>query len=175
MSWLEIGELTNVEMGSLDRPDRTMSYWLLGLCYDPLLMCYQNGEIEGRIVIGCEAVKGHSEWQLTLRKDLRWSDGKPITLEEVIKALSTSFIAPIIKEIKPDGRTQLRIRLSQEEPLFPSCACAISAHSLPTQPSSYRVTSGAYRLTALPSGYHDPLLSSTMLITIVVRIPASIG
>ena len=145
LSWLEIGELTNAEIGSLDRPDRTMSYWLLGLCYDPLLMCYQNGEIEGRIAIGCEAVKGHSEWQLTLRKDLRWSDGKPITLEEVIKALSTSFIAPIITEIKPDGRTQLRIRLSQEEPLFPLRLRYIypfPSHS--TEP--YRVISGAYRL-----------------------------
>ena len=108
-------------------------------------MSYQNGEIEKRLAISCEGVQGHSEWQLTLRKDLRWSDGKPIILEEVIEAFSASRIAPIITEIKPDGKTQLRIRLSQEEPLFPSWLryiCPLPSHS--AQP--YHVTSGAYQL-----------------------------
>ena len=82
-------------------------------------MYHRNGEIEGQLVIACEAVKGNSQWQLTLREDLRWSDGKPITLEEVIAAFSKSRIAPIITEIKPDGKTQLRVQLSQEEALFP--------------------------------------------------------
>ena len=145
LGWLEIGELTDVEMGSLDRPDPILFSWLQFLCYDPLLMSYQNGGIEERLAIGCEAVKGNSQWQLILRKDLRWSDGKPITLEEVIEAFFASHIAPIITEIKPDGKTQLRIRLSQEEPLFPSWLryiCPLPSHS--TQP--YRVISGAYRL-----------------------------
>ena len=88
VSWLEIGELSSIEMGSLERPDPILSYWLQHLCYDPLLMSHRNGEIEGRLVIDCEPVKGNSQWQLTLRKDLRWSDGKPITLEEVIAAFS---------------------------------------------------------------------------------------
>ena len=111
LSWLEIGELTDIKMGSLDRPDVRMNFWLQYLCYDPLMMYYRNGEIEGRLAIGCEAVKGNSEWQLTLRKDLYWSDGKPITLKEVIKAFVAGRIAPIITEIKPDGKVQLRIRL----------------------------------------------------------------
>ena len=145
LNWLEIGELSSIEMGSLDRPDPILSFWLQYLCYDPLLMYYRNGEIEGRLAVSCEAVKGNSEWQLTLRKDLRWSNGKPITHEEVIKAFSVSHIAPIITEIKPDGKTQLRIRLSQAEPLFPLRLRYISplpSHS--TQP--YRVISGPYRL-----------------------------
>ena len=70
LSWLEIGELTDIKMGSLDRPDVRMNFWLQYLCYDPLMMYYRNGEIEGRLAIGCEAVKGDSQWQLTLRKDL---------------------------------------------------------------------------------------------------------
>ena len=143
--WLEIGELTDIELGSLDRPDPILFSWLQFLCYDPLLMSYQNGDIEGRLAISCEAVGGHSQWQLTLRKDLRWTDGKPITLEEVIEAFFASRLAPIITEIKPNGKTQLRIRLSQEEPLFPSWLryiCPLPSHS--TQP--YRVISGAYRL-----------------------------
>ena len=145
LNWLEIGELSSIEMGSLDRPDPILSFWLQYLCYDPLLMYYRNGEIEGRLATSCEAVKEYSEWQLTLRKDLRWSDGKPIILEDVIAALSASHIAPIIAEIKPDGKTQLRIRLSRAEALFPLRLRYISplpSHS--AQP--YRVISGAYRL-----------------------------
>ncbi len=144
-SWIEIGELTDVELGSLDHPDPILFSWLQFLCYEPLLMSYQNGEIEERLAIGCEPVQGHSEWQLTLREDLRWSDGKPITFEEVIEAFSASRIAPIITEIKPEGKIQLRIRLSQAEALFPfwlRYICPLPSHSI--QP--YSVTSGAYQL-----------------------------
>ena len=145
VSWLEIGELIPIEMGSLDRPHPALSFWLQNLCYDPLLVCHRNGEIEGRLATGCEAVQGNSEWQLTLRKDLRWSDGKPITLEEVIAAFSADHIAPIIEEIKPDGKTQLRVQLSQEEPLFPFHLRSISP--LPSHAAQpYKVTSGPYRL-----------------------------
>ena len=145
VGWIEIGELIPAEMGFLDRPHPALSFWLQNLCYDPLLVYHRNGEIEGRLAIGCEAAKRNSQWQLTLREDLRWSDGKPITLEEVIAAFSESRIAPIITEIKPDGKTQLRVQLSQEEPLFPFYLrgiCPFPAHS--SQP--YRVTSGPYRL-----------------------------
>ena len=145
VSWLEIGELIPVEMGFLDRPHPVLSFWLQHLCYDPLLVYHRNGEIEGRLATGCKAVKGNSQWQLTLREDLRWSDGKPITHEEVIAAFSESRIAPIIAEIKPEGKTQLRVQLSQEEPFFPFRLCGISP--LPCHSSQpYKVTSGPYRL-----------------------------
>ena len=108
-------------------------------------MYHRNGEIEGRLATACEAVKGKSQWQLTLRDDLRWSDGKPITFEEIIAAFSKSRIAPIITEIKPDGKTQLRVQLSQEEALFPLHLSGIFVHpSHASQP--YRVTSGPYQL-----------------------------
>ena len=145
VSWLEIGELIPVEMGFLDRPHPALRFWLQHLCYDPLLVYHRSGEIEGRLATGCEAVKGNSQWQLTLRGALRWSDGKPITLEEVIAAFFESRIAPIITEIKPEGKTQLRVQLSQEEPLFPfhlRSTFPLPSHS--SQP--YRVTSGPYRL-----------------------------
>ncbi len=145
LSWLEIGEVILSKKGDLGDPDPVLNFWLQNLCYDPLLVSYRNGEIEGRLATDCEAVKGHSQWYLTLRKDLRWSDGKPITLEEIIKAFSTSKIAPIIEEIKPDGETNLRIQLSQEYPLFPfrlDSVFVLPSHS--THP--YHVISGAYRL-----------------------------
>ena len=142
---LEIGEFIPVETDPSDRLHPVLNFWLQNLCYDPLLVYHRNGEIEGRLAIACEAVKGNSEWQLTLREDLRWSDGKPITFEEVITAFSESRIAPIITEIKPDGKTQIRVQLSQEKPLFPLYVrgiCPFPSHS--AQP--YRVTSGPYQL-----------------------------
>ncbi len=145
VGWLEIGELTPPKMGSSDRSDPVLSFWLQHLCYDPLLVYRQNGTIEGRLATGFEAMRGNSQWQLTLREDLRWSDGKSITLDEIIKAFSESRIAPIIVEIKQDGKNQLRVQLSQEEPLFPFYLRGICPHpSHSSQP--YRVTSGPYRL-----------------------------
>ena len=90
-------------------------------------------------------MQGNSEWHLTLRDDLRWSDGKPITIEEVIAAFAASRIAPIIKEMKPDGRTQLRVQLTQEDPFFPlrlRNICPLPSHA----PQPYRVISGPYRV-----------------------------
>jgi len=145
VSRLEIGEFIPVETDSSDWLHPVLNFWLQNLCYDPLLVYHRNGEIEGRLATACEAVKGYSEWQLTLRKDLRWSDGKPITFEEITTAFSKSRIASSITEIKPDGKTQLRVQLSQEEPLFPfhlRGICPFPSHS----PRPYRVTSGPYQL-----------------------------
>ena len=154
VGWLEIGELVPVEMGFLDRPPPALNFWLQNLCYDPLLVYHRNGEIDGRLATACEAVKGNSQWQLTLRADLRWSDGKPITLEEVISAFSASRIAPIITEIKSESTTQLRVQLSQEEALFPLHLRGIFVHPsplVPTLPRDLRPLS----VEALWSGCHD--------------------
>ncbi len=145
VGWLEIGEVIPVETDPSDRLHPALNFWIQNLCYDPLLVYHRNGEIEGRLATACEAVKRYSEWQLTLREDLRWSDGKPITLEEVIAAFSDSRIAPIITEIKPDGKTQLRVQLSQEESLFPLHLSGIFVHPSHS-PQPYRVTSGPYQL-----------------------------
>ena len=145
VGWLEIGELIPAETVPSANLHPALNFWLQNLCYDPLLVYHRNGEIEGRFATACEAVKGYSQWQLTLREDLRWSDGKPITLEEVIAAFSASRIAPIITEIKPDGRTQLRVQLSQEEAFFPLHLSGILVHPSHS-PQPYRVTSGPYQL-----------------------------
>ncbi len=142
---LDIGELIPTETDPSAKLHPALNFWLQNLCYDPLLVYHRNGKIEGRLVVDCEAVKGYSEWQLTLRKDLRWSDGKPITFEEIIAAFSKSRIAPIITEIKPDGKTQLRVQLSQEEALFPLHLSGIFVHPSHS-PQPYRVTSGPYQL-----------------------------
>ena len=145
VGWLEIGELIPADTDPSDKLHPALNFWLQNLCYDPLLVYHRNGEIEGRLATACEVVKGKSQWQLTLREGLRWSDGKPITLEEVIAAFSESRIAPIITEIKPDGKTQLQVQLSQEEGLFPLHLSGIFVYpSHSSQP--YNVTSGPYQL-----------------------------
>ena len=145
LGWLNVGELIPAEIEPLDRLHPTLGFWLQNLCYDPLLVCHRNGEIEERLAIGCEAIEGNSQWLLTLRNDLRWNDGTPITLNEIIKAFSSSRIAQIITDVKPDGNTQLRIELSREEPLFPSHLRSI--YVLPPHPCQlYHIISGAYRL-----------------------------
>lgn len=145
VGWLEIGELIPAETAPSDKLHPALNFWLQNLCYDPLLVYHRNGEIEGRLATACEAVKGNSQWQLTLREDLRWSDGKPITFEEVIAAFSESRISSIITEIKPEGKTQLRIQLSEEEGFFPLHLSGISVHPSHS-PQPYRVTSGPYQL-----------------------------
>ena len=145
VGWLDIGELIPTETDPSAKLHPALNFWLQNLCYDPLLVYQRNGGTEGRLVIACEAVKGNSQWQLTLRKDLCWSDGKPITFEEIIAAFSESRIASSITEIKPDGKTQLRVQLSQEEGLFPLHLSGIFVHPAhSSQP--YRVTSGPYQL-----------------------------
>ena len=171
---LEIGELIPTETDPSAKLHPALNFWLQNLCYDPLLVYHRNGKIEGRLATACEAVKGNSQWQLTLRDDLRWSDGKPITFEEIIAAFSKSRIAPIITEIKPDGKTQLRVQLSQEEALFPLHLSGISVHpSHASQP--YRVTSGPYQLKSFPSRRLRPSASPKTRITIAEEIPPLIG
>ena len=145
VGWLEIGELISTETDPSAKLHPALTFWLQNLCYDPLLVYHRNGKIEGRLATACEAVKGNSQWQLTLRGNLRWSDGKPITLEDIITAFSESRIAPIITEIKPDSKTQLRVQLSQEEGLFPLHLSGILVHPSHS-PHPYRVTSGPYQL-----------------------------
>ena len=163
-----------VETDSLDRLHPVLNFWLQSLCYDPLLVYHRNGEIEGRLVIACEAVKGNSQWQLTLREGLRWSDGKPITLEEVIAAFSKSRIAPIITEIKPDGKTQLRVQLSQEEALFPLHLRRDLRPPFPLIPSLPRDLR-PLSIEELPSRCHDLPLHGKIRITIAEEIPTLIG
>ena len=154
VGWLEVGELIPTETAPSERLHPALNFWLQNLCYDPLLVYHRNGEIEGRLATACEAVKGNSQWQLTLRDDLRWSDGKPITFEEVIAAFSDSRIAPIITKIKPDGKTQLRVQLSQEEALFPLHLSGIFVHpSHSPQPSPRDLRS--LSIEAFPSRRHD--------------------
>ena len=137
-----IGEFTRAINGDLHP---TIQFSLDRLCYDSLFWAHRSGEIEPRLATVIEPADDFSSWRITLRPDLRWSDGKPIRRKDVIQTISESRLAPLIEEIKADGKNRLRIRLAKPESVFLQRLA-----NLPIRPSHsrrpYRVTSGAYRL-----------------------------
>ena len=148
VGWLDVGEITSIQTGSSNRQNvynlpLLLTFWLQYLGYEPLMFARQNGEIEARLATECEPVKGFSEWHLRLKKNLRWSDGTRIDIQDIMQAFNVSWLAPIITEMKPDGNTQLCIRLSRDEPLF--CFYLRGVLPLPSQLSQvYRIFSGPY-------------------------------
>ena len=139
---LSIGEFTRSTNGNLHP---AIQFSLNRFCYDSLFWIHRSGEIEWRLATAVEPAEDFSVWRITLRSDLRWSDGKPIRRKDVIQTISESRLAPLIEEIKADGKNRFRIQLIKAESMFPQRLA-----SLPIRPSHsrqpYRVTSGAYRL-----------------------------
>lgn len=139
---LSIGEFTRSTNGGLHP---AIQFSLNRFCYDSLFWVHRNGEIEWRLATAVEPTKNFSVWIITLRPDLRWSDGKPITRKDVIYTISESHLTKLIDEIKPAGKNRFRIRLTKAESTF-----LRRLASLPIRPSHshqpYSVTSGAYRL-----------------------------
>ena len=142
---LSIGEFTRANNGTSDYLHPAIQFSLDRLCYDSLFWVNRNGEIEWRLATAIEPGKDFSEWIITLRADLHWSDGKPIRRKDVIQTISESRLTKLIDEIKPDGKNRFRLRLTKGESTF-----LRHLASLPIRPSHsrrpYRVTSGAYRL-----------------------------
>ena len=142
---LSIGEFIPSNNRSADYFPPVLQFSLDRLCYDSLFWVHRSGEIEWRLATGVEPAKDFSSWIITLRKDLHWSDGKPIIREDVIQTLSDSYLVLLIEEVKTDGTDQIHLRLANAESTF-----LRHLASLPIYPSHshqpYRVTSGAYRL-----------------------------
>ena len=142
---LSIGEFIPTNKRSSDYFPPTLQYSLDRLCYDSLFWAHRSGEIEPRLATAVEPAEDFSTWTITLRTDLRWSDGKPIIREDVIQTLSESRLASLIKEIKTDGEDQIHIRLTKTDAMFLQRLA-----SFPIRPSHsqhpYCVTSGPYRL-----------------------------
>lgn len=140
-----IGEFTRANNGISDYLHPAIQFSLDRLCYDSLFWVHRSGEIEWRLATAVEPAKDFSSWIITLRPDLRWSDGKPIRRKDVIQTISESRLTKLIDEIKPDGKNRFRIRLTKTESTF-----LRHLASLPIRPSHsiqpYQVTSGAYCL-----------------------------
>ena len=142
---LSIGEFIRSNNRSSDYLHPAIQFALDRLCYDSLFWINRSGEIEWRLATAIEPSKDSLSWTITLRTDLHWSDGQPISHEDVIETISESRLASLIEEIKTDGKNQIYIRLAETESIFQQRLA-----SLPIRPAHsrhpYRVTSGAYRL-----------------------------
>ena len=139
---LSIGEFTRSTNGNVHP---AIQFSLDRLCYDSLFWINRSGVIEWRLATDIEPSEDFLSWTITLRRDLHWSDGKPISREDVIETISASRLASLIEEIKTDGKNRIRIRLVEVESVFLQRLASLPIHpSHSDQP--YRVTSGAYRL-----------------------------
>lgn len=150
-SRLDIGEIVSAENGATGRLSPVFEFWLGHLCYDPLVWVNRNGAISARLATSVEPVEDFSHWRISLRTDLRWSDGRPIGPEDVKKTLSETFLGAVIDQILTDGRASVFLQFSRPQPILPLFLRSVPirpAHS----PEPYRVTSGGYQLKRFRPG-----------------------
>ena len=122
-----------------------VEFWLTYLLNDILFWISEEGEIDYRIAEICENTERYKKWRILIKKGLNFSNGKPITCEDVISTLAKSRLAKEIKEVKKGGEEEIIFTLFQDDVLFPA-----RVGSIPILPShseeNYSVTSGPYRL-----------------------------
>ena len=128
-----------VEKGDNSQVD----FWLKYLLYDVLFRIDSQDEADYRLAESCEAVDGYSKWRVKLRDNLYWSDGKPLTYEDLIYTISNSTIAKVIQEIKGDERETI-FTLFQDNVLFPRWLSSVPI--LPSHSPVYEVTNGPFSL-----------------------------
>jgi len=117
-------------------------HWIKPMIYEPLIWVNINGEIEPRLAELVENIEGFSRWRIKLRKDVRWSDGNPITVDDVFHSISAFGFKGQISLAMANGR-ELILSLSKADPLFPW-----KLKSIPIRPASNeKVVSGAYKLS----------------------------
>ena len=93
------------------------------------------GRVEWRLATAIEPSEDSLLWAITLRTDLHWSDGKPITREDVIQTISASRLAPLIEAIKTDGKNQIHLQLAEAESIFPQRLASLPIRPVPFTPS----------------------------------------
>lgn len=123
-----------------------IDFWLTYLLYSTLLWVDEEGEINYRLACSISNTEGYKKWRVKIFKNLHWSDGKPITVYDVISTLTKSRLAQEIKEVKKGGEEEIVFTLEKDDVLFP-CRLGgvpiLPSHVLENQ---YSVTSGPYRL-----------------------------
>lgn len=126
------------------RTDRVhIDFWLKYLLYDSLL--HANGDaIDYRLASACESIDGYSKWLIKLRNDVYWSDGKPITREDVINTLAGGRISTYIRTIKEAGKDEIILTLNSDDILFPYRITHVPI--VPSQSHLYSVTNGPFLL-----------------------------
>lgn len=127
------GQITVALSGGLDRLDPALTsngpdLLILGQIYDTLLHISPDGTLEPNVAESWEAVNGNT-WRFKLRKDVGFSDGTPLTAEDVRfsilrildKSMASTHASQLssIKEVKAVDDTTLDIVTSGPDPQLP--------------------------------------------------------
>lgn len=88
--------------------------------FDPMIRVGESGGREPGLIIDWQSNREATEWELTLRPDVRWHDGKPFTPEDVIyslRQLKSSWVSTAVEsvrldELKKTGNYTVRVPLS---------------------------------------------------------------
>jgi ABC-type transport system substrate-binding protein len=121
-----------------------LKFWLESLLYEPLLRDEEGEEIDYRLASECENLGEYSRWLVKLKGGIYWSDGKPITSDDVIYTLARSPTASNIKEIEKANEQDLTLTLNRANPMFRHGLGHVPI--LPSHTSSYSVISGPFAL-----------------------------
>jgi ABC-type transport system substrate-binding protein len=119
-------------------------FWLENLLYEPLLRDEEGEGVDYRLASECKNVDGYSRWHIRLKGDVHWSDGKPITSDDITYSLARSALAPSIKEVGETNERELTLVLNRDRPMLRHELGHIPI--LPSHTSSYSVISGPFVL-----------------------------
>lgn len=96
---LRISQNVNIPAPDIWNPYIPGTYILQGMnqnMMEPLFMLnYETGQIDGWLAESFEANEAQDEWTVTLREGTEWSDGTPLTSEDVV------FTIELLKEYSP--------------------------------------------------------------------------
>ncbi len=101
-----------------------IGFWMIGWVYDPLYV--RSPDLEPVPALATSAVPSADglTWEVTLRDDVRWHDGEPFTVDDVI--FSYNFLIEAgrannlaaVESMEAVGDYGLTIRLSEPQPFF---------------------------------------------------------
>jgi len=125
--------------------DRTrVNFWLNYLVYDVLFRVDSDGEMDYRLAESCESLEGYSKWRVKLRDRLCWSDGKPLTHDDIFHTVSNSTIGRIIQNVDRGDKGEIVFILFHDNAFFPQWLFSVPI--LPSHSPIYEVTNGPFLL-----------------------------
>ncbi len=142
-------------------------YWRVSYLYDTLLWKDSTGALMPWLARRYERSDDGLTYVLVLRDDVRWHDGRPLTVDDVVfsfEYLESHPLSPLqlaqprdIAEVKPAGGSRVQIRLDKpfstfpeqvagSVPIFPKHVWSSVSNPAGAQDRDLLVGSGPYRL-----------------------------
>jgi peptide/nickel transport system substrate-binding protein len=96
-----------------------------GAVYETLAAVGPTGELGGELAQSWEAAPGARVWQLALRPEARFHDGRPVRSEDVVASLEhhrrgrSAWALARVERIEPQGALGVALTLAEGDPDFP--------------------------------------------------------